>query len=143
MYKFIQVNIGIIALLSIFYTYISLIKSSENLKIFLIMYFISLVVYFFSRIATIRLGLFKKRPMIQLCLLYAAGILIGLLMTCFSYGFILSSVLNTLQINLIASPLFILVLVYWRRRTKQINLELIEFKEYLSKADIQKKSTTK
>lgn len=143
MYKFIQVNIGIIALLSIFYTYISLIKSSENLKIFLIMYFISLVVYFFSRIATIRLGLFKKRPMIQLCLLYAAGILIGLLMTCFSYGFNLSSVLITLQINSVASPLFILVLVYWRRKTKQINLELIEFKKYLSKADSQKKSTTK
>lgn len=135
MYKFIQVNIGIISLLAIFYTYNSLIKSFESTKIFLIIYFISLVIYYLSQISLHHFKLLKKRPMLQIVLLYIAGIMVGLLMTCFSNGFTVTSVYTALRINVFASPLFILVLIYWKKMTKQINDELSELKEHLSNLD--------
>lgn len=131
MSKFIQVNLGIISLLAIFYTYDHLIRSWENAKIFLIMYSISLTIYYLSRFSLHRFERLRKRPLLQILLLYIAGILVGLLMTCFSYGFNVTSLITALRINLFASPLFILVLIYWNKMTKQLNTDLAEAKDYL------------
>lgn len=135
MSKFIQANLGIVSLLAIFYTYDHLIRSWDNAKIFLIMYGISLTIYYLSRFSLQRFERLRKHPLLQILLLYIAGILIGLLMTCFSYGFNGTSVVTALRINLFASPLFILVLVYWNKMTKQLNDELAEAKDYLNALD--------
>lgn len=132
MAKFIQVNIGIVSLLAIFYTYNSLIKSFENTKIFLMMYGISLCIYYLSQLILGHFNLLKKRPFLQITLLYLTGIMLGLLITCFSNGFTLNSVMTAFKINLLASPLFVMVLLYWRRMTKEINTDLSELKDYLA-----------
>lgn len=135
MSKFIQVNLGIISLLAIFYTYDHLIRSWENAQIFLIMYSISLTIYYLSQFSLRRFEQLRKRHLLQILLLYIAGILIGLLMTCFSYGFNGTSVVTALRINLLASPLFILILIYWKKMTKQLNDDLAEAQDYLNALD--------
>lgn len=126
MKQFMKVSVIIGILLSVFYSYFSIIDSPKLLlQLFLPLLLIGLGIYYSSQFFLARFKLFRRKPLLQLLILYLVGITIGLIMTCASRGWTFDSLFLALKINIIGLPLFLGVLYYWIQQDQTINRELL------------------
>lgn len=132
MRRLLKVSGMICVLLSLFQTYFTLTEQPQLiLQLFLPMLAIGLSIYYGSQFVLNVVVSLQRRPVLQLVLLYTVGVVIGLLMTCLSRGWNLASLFLTLKINVIALPLFLLVLFVWKRDNQQMNQLLQKRQEQL------------